>query len=360
MEPMTQHLLNDYQRNFPLEPQPFAHIARHLNTETDVVLGKLRLLQTNGVVSRVGPVFRANTIGTSTLATMSVPNSQLETIAAIINTFPQVNHNYEREHHYNLWFVVTAANKSALEKTLNQIQLDTGHDVLSLPMVRDFHIDLGFNMSLESRALPNQPATHQLTAITRAASDDACIPISADQASDDTHRRDARAEDHANKLVAAIQGGFPLVARPYLHIGKRLGWTEDTVISKLRDMIDAGTIKRLGVVVRHHELGYRANAMVVWDIPEQCIDKLGQSMGDLDEITLCYQRPRVLPHWPYNLFCMIHGRDRDAVLMRIRNMVEELGLEDINHDILFSGRRFKQRGAQYHVTNRSEAGHGCT
>lgn len=360
MEPMTQHLLNDYQRGFPLEPQPFAQIARHLNTETDVVLEKLRLLQTNGVVSRVGPVFKANTVGASTLATMSVPKKQLGTIAAIINTFPQVNHNYEREHRYNLWFVVTAADKSALQKTLNQIQLDTGHEVLSLPMVKDFHIDLGFNMSLESSALPGQPASNNPAANARTASAHASNQIPPGRASDGTHRKGTQAENHTNDLVAAVQGGLPLVTRPYLHIGKRLGWTEDTVISRLRDMIDAGTIKRLGVVVRHHELGYRANAMVVWDIPEQRIDNLGQSMGDLDEITLCYQRPRVLPHWPYNLFCMIHGRDRDAVLMRIRSIVEELGLEDINHDILFSGRRFKQRGAQYRVTNRSDANHGCT
>ncbi|MEE9319702.1 MAG: hypothetical protein V3U76_04580 [Granulosicoccus sp.] len=358
---MTQHLLNDYQRGFPLSPRPFAQIARRLNTETAVVLDKLRLLQTNGFVSRVGPVFRANTVGASTLATISVPENQIEIAAATINTFPQVNHNYEREHHYNLWFVVTAVDQSELQGTLKRIQRDTGYEVLSLPMVKDFHIDLGFSMSLASRALPDSPACNcqsaVISGIAYAQSDNG---TSSDLASDEAYNQEGNTECHSSDLIAAIQGGLPLVARPYLHIGERLGLTEDAVINKLRDMIDAGTIKRLGVVVRHHELGYRANAMVVWDVPDHRVDHLGHSMGDLDEVTLCYQRPRVLPHWPYNLFCMIHGRDRGAVMKRISKMVEELSLEDIDHDILFSGRRFKQRGARYRVTNRSDANHGRT
>jgi DNA-binding Lrp family transcriptional regulator len=361
MEPMTQHLLNDYQRGFPLSPRPFALIARRLNTETDVVLDKLRLLQTNGVVSRVGPVFKANTVGSSTLATMSVPEKQIASTAAIINAFPQVNHNYEREHRYNLWFVVTAIDQTELQNTLKRIQQDTGHEVLSLPMVKDYHIDLGFSMSLESRTLPGSPACNcQPATISGNVSAQPDNAISSDLATDEAYSQEAHTESHTIDLIAAIQGGLPLVARPYLHIGERLGLTEDAVINKLRDMIDTGTIKRLGVVVRHHELGYRANAMIVWDVPGHRIDNLGHSMGDLDEVTLCYQRPRALPHWPYNLFCMIHGHDRDAVMKRIDKMVEELSLEDIDHDILFSGRRFKQRGARYRVTSRSDANHGCT
>jgi DNA-binding Lrp family transcriptional regulator len=114
-------------------------------------------------------------------------------------------------------------------------------------------------------------------------------------------------------------------------------------------MIDAGIIKRLGVVVRHHELGYRANAMVVWDVPDERVDVLGQQLGRQDCVTLCYRRPRRLPDWPYNLFCMVHGRDRDDVRACIGRMAEGLGLETVPHTVLFSGRRFKQRGARYRL-----------
>ena len=112
MEPLTERLLNDFQHDFPLSPAPFAQIARRLNTSTTVVLARLRELQRQGAVSRVGPVFRPNTIGASTLAAMQVPAGELEAVAAVVNGFPEVNHNYEREHRYNLWFVVTAANQA--------------------------------------------------------------------------------------------------------------------------------------------------------------------------------------------------------------------------------------------------------
>ena len=107
-------------------------------------------------------------------------------------------------------------------------------------------------------------------------------------------------------------------------------------------------IKRFGVVVRHHELGYQANAMTVWNIPDEMVSELGPCMGQFEFVTLCYRRPRRLPQWPYNLFTMIHGQDRNDVLVNIQTLVTSCGLEDIEHEVLFSTRRFKQRGAIYH------------
>jgi len=156
-------------------------------------------------------------------------------------------------------------------------------------------------------------------------------------------------------LIAAIQEGLPLVPEPYAEIGRRIGLPEADVIRRLERLLETGVIKRLGVVVRHHELGYRANAMTVWNIPDGKVDALGTCMGGFDFVTLCYRRPRRLPDWPYNLFTMIHGRDRDEVLANIALLVRECGLESIDHEVLFSRRRFKQRGALYHAP---EAVHG--
>ena len=144
MKALTRHLLNDFQREFPLNPEPFARIARELHTSSAAVLEQLRELQVKGVVSRVGPVFRPNTIGASTLAAMAVPPAELEAVAAVVNGFSEVNHNYEREHRYNLWFVVTAGNRQAIDRTLNEIRQRSGYEVMSLPLLRDYHIDLGF------------------------------------------------------------------------------------------------------------------------------------------------------------------------------------------------------------------------
>ena len=329
MKALTRHLLNDFQREFPLNPEPFARIARELHTSSAAVLEQLRELQVKGVVSRVGPVFRPNTIGASTLAAMAVPPAELEAVAAVVNGFSEVNHNYEREHRYNLWFVVTAGNRQAIDRTLNEIRQRSGYEVMSLPLLRDYHIDLGFRMPLDRRQealeLPDMP------------------PAAADP------HADSPPAGSAEDLIEAIQDGLPLVPRPYREIADRLGCTETAVIDRLRDLLDSGIIKRLGVVVRHHELGYRANAMVVWDVPNGQVDSLGRQLGDQDCVTLCYQRPRRLPDWRYNLFCMVHGQDRGEVLACIERIARDLGIDAIPHEVLFSGRRFRQRGARYRV-----------
>jgi len=153
------------------------------------------------------------------------------------------------------------------------------------------------------------------------------------------------AEDRA--LIRAVEHGLPIVSRPYASIAQQLGTTESNIINRLGRLIDNGAIKRYGVVVRHRELGYRANGMVVWDVPDHEVSRLGQCIGRFPCVTLSYRRPRRPPEWPYNLFTMVHGRDREEVTRKVREIVESCGLYDFSHTILFSTRRFKQRGAQY-------------
>ncbi len=154
-------------------------------------------------------------------------------------------------------------------------------------------------------------------------------------------------DDTDRRLLAAIQPGLPLVPQPYAELGARLGLSEADVLERLTRMRQNGIIRRFGVVVRHHEVGYGANAMVVWDVPDAQVSELGHCLAGFDFITLCYQRPRRLPQWPYNLYCMIHGRSRDEVLAHLEWMVNHCGLQSLQHTVLFSRRRFKQRGAAY-------------
>ncbi len=152
-------------------------------------------------------------------------------------------------------------------------------------------------------------------------------------------------EDRA--LIKIVQHGLPLVSRPYADIAERLSSTEQDVIRRLQKLINNGSIKRYGVVVRHRELGYKANGMVVWDVPDDRVSELGSCIGRFPCVTLSYRRPRHLPGWPYNLFTMVHGRNREEVEQKVEEIVETCGLQDIDHTILFSTRRFKQRGASY-------------
>ena len=153
------------------------------------------------------------------------------------------------------------------------------------------------------------------------------------------------AEDRA--LIKAVEHGLPIASRPYAEIAKKLGTTEQDVIARLQQLMDNGAIKRYGVVVRHKELGYTANGMVVWDIPDDKVEELGMCIGKYDCVTLSYRRPRRLPDWSYNLFTMVHGSNRDEVTQKVEDIVKQCGLQKIKHTILFSTRRFKQRGASY-------------
>ena len=154
-------------------------------------------------------------------------------------------------------------------------------------------------------------------------------------------------DDLDRRLLDALQDGLPLVARPYAALAEAVGLPEPDVLARLDRLGRDGVIKRFGVVVRHRELGYRANAMTVWDVPDEQARELGRRLAALDFVTLCYRRPRRLPDWPYNLFAMIHGRDRANVERLVDEATATAGLTGRPRAILFSLRRFKQRGARY-------------
>ena len=143
---LHKHLLNDFQRDFPLSPTPYRDIADTLGvTETDV-LAALAELNEQQFISRIGAVIPPNHIGASMLVAMAVPEDDLQIVADLISAFPEVNHNYEREHRFNLWFVAVAATTQQLQNVIERIEQQTGYAALQLPLVDDFFIDLGFKL----------------------------------------------------------------------------------------------------------------------------------------------------------------------------------------------------------------------
>ena len=314
--PLEYALLNDWQRDFPLVPQPFAELGAKVGAGETAVLDALARLTRRGAISRIGAVLAPRRVGVSTLATLAAPAARLEEIAALVNARPEVNHNYLREHDWNLWFVATGRDAAALAATLAAIERATGCAVLSLPLEREYHIDLGFDLGARGKAC--RPG-----------------PLAAPEAELDA--ADLR-------LLAALQPGLELVAHPYRRLAAQAGLDEDAVLARLAAWVASGLIKRFGVVVRHHELGFRANAMVVFDLPDAAVDAVGARLAAAPGVTLCYRRRRCLPHWPYNLYCMVHGRSREEV----RPVVERLGALAGQPGLpLFSTRRFKQCGARY-------------
>ena len=144
LDELDRRLLDDFQSGFPLVPRPFAEVAVRLGVDESEVIARLERLTESGAVSRVGPVIRPRRVGASTLAAMAVPAQRLGEVAVLVSLYPEVNHNYEREHRFNLWFVLTAADEDRLSEIMNEIEERTGIAVMDLPMIEEYHIDLGF------------------------------------------------------------------------------------------------------------------------------------------------------------------------------------------------------------------------
>ena len=149
------------------------------------------------------------------------------------------------------------------------------------------------------------------------------------------------------KLLAAIQGGLPLDPHPYAVVGEEIGISEAAVVEQIEKLQQHGVIRRMGVIVHHRPLGYSANAMVVWNLPTELIETFGNRVSPLDFVTLCYQRRPSLPAWPYTLYTMIHGKDRESVLAHIETLKSLAPVDEVDYQVLFSSRRFKQQGARY-------------
>jgi len=313
--PLEFAMLNDFQRDFPLVTEPYAAIAGKMAVDETAVLLALKRLHGKGSVSRVGPVFAPWRIGVSTLAALAVPPGRLEAVAERISARPEVNHNYEREHHHNLWLVATAADEARLEGVLAAIAADAGAPVMSLPLVEQYHIDLGFDLcdAVKHRTSGGSLRRESLSPVEQ-------------------------------RLVAALQPGLPIQPRPFATIAHEVGLAEDEVLARIGGWLESGVLKRFGVVVRHRELGYKANAMVVFDVPDAEAAATGARLAAEAGVTLCYRRRRHLPEWPYNLYCMVHGRSREEVMPVIERLCRVAGHPC---EFLFSTRRFKQQGARY-------------
>ncbi len=150
LTPLHKQLLNDYQHDFPLSPRPYRDIAETLGVTEADVLSAFDELNDNNFISRIGPVIPPNHIGVSALVAISVPKAELQAVADKISAYPEVNHNYEREHRFNLWFVVIASDAEHLSAVVDTIEQETSYPTMRLPMLDDFFIDLGFKLDLNN------------------------------------------------------------------------------------------------------------------------------------------------------------------------------------------------------------------
>jgi DNA-binding Lrp family transcriptional regulator len=327
-------LIDGYQSGFPVVESPFETVAAEIAAETDrdltadALIDRVRRLHEDGVFRRFGAVLNPPVIGSSMLAAVRAPEERFHEIAEVVNGYRQVNHNYRRDHEWNMWFVITAGTREKRDAIREEIERRTGLSVLALPMLTDYYIDLEFPVVNRDRFARESVAGEDASA-TR-------IP---EESRGDLTRLEA-------EVLLAIQGGLPLSATPYRDVAADLDADPEAVLQAIERLLDDGCIKRIGCVVNHVVTGFENNCMVVWDVPDGELDERGERVGSLPYVTLCYHRPRRPEHdWPYNLFTMIHGRDADAV----DEKVDELAADHlpVDHERLYSTETLKQTGAHY-------------
>ncbi len=321
--PLGRAFINQFQGGFPLCDRPFEEAALALGTDEATLITAVQGLLEAGILTRFGPLWDAERLGGRfTLAAMAVPEPDFEGVARLLEASTEVAHNYRRDHELNMWFVLATPTEQALQAALRRIQSVTGLSVYDFPKLKEYH--LGFWLHLD------EDGGIGLRRVERERPTGALVLDALDLA-----------------LVEATQAGLPLDPQPYEVVALEVGSDAQTVQERLRRLLAAGAARRIGAVPNHYRLGLKGNGMTVWDIDEAQVDALGERIGALDCVSHCYRRPPHLPLWPYNLFAMVHGRDRAEVTAAATQIEALVGTHCRDHRVLFSEAILKKTGLRF-------------
>ena len=306
-------LLVALQEGLPLVPRPFARVGAALGLSEETVLVRIRTLFETGVARRFGAVFESRSLGyESTLCAAEVPARDVEAAAARIAPHPGITHCYEREGHPNLWFTLTAPAEE-LKAELKRVAAALGvYDVLNLPALQKFKVEAVFGRSEDNQAPPSpSPATPSVTRLT----------------------------ERERQVVRRLQASIAVTEDPFGLLAGELGYAPSELIDLLRRWEQAGVIRRIGLIVRHGQLGFSANSMCVWTVAADRIAAAGRVMARSPHVTHCYERP-CFPAFPFNLYAMIHAKAREEAVGIFERLGSEAGL--CGGRMLWSVREFKK------------------
>jgi DNA-binding Lrp family transcriptional regulator len=334
-------LLDIIQDDFPLIDEPFHKLASLLNISSDDVIMRLQRLKSDGIIRRIGAILDSKKLGYfSTLCAMKVPLHRVGEVAKMVNGYTGVTHNYIRDHDYNMWFTITARSQQELEKVIAGIKENSSiGELMELPAVRMFKIRVRFPMS----ELKTQDSRHKTQDWKFETGD-----LRLETGDWRLETRDLRLEDVTlteveKNIIREIQGDIPLY-RPFETIADKLGIQVEELLEKIQKMKAQGTIRRFGAIVRHRNLGFRANAMGVWVVPDNRTEEVGIKMAAFPQVSHCYQRP-IRPGWPYNLFTMIHGKSAGECEKTAKLISEKTEIKD--YCLLYSTRELKKASMKY-------------
>ncbi len=313
-------LLEEIQRDIPLVTRPFEYIGTRCGISEKEVIQKLRRFTEQDIIRELSAIFNAAGLGyKSTLVAVKTEKHTVDAVSERINDHPGVSHNYLRENQYNIWFTLTLKRDRDFSDELKK--LFDGIDpveYLVLPSLKRFKIGVQLQFTdgkpvLICRAAP-QP------------------------------EKEVKLSESDKRLIVRLQEGLPLVAKPWENIAEYLQIDESTLFHRIRRLHEAGAIKRISAVLRHRRVGFQANGMACFNVPQNRIAAAGRSLARYPDVTHCYQR-QTCPEWRYALYAMVHRREKEECLTVIDEMARKIDCEDFL--VLFSVKEFKKTRVKY-------------
>ncbi|MFC1925344.1 AsnC family transcriptional regulator [Chloroflexota bacterium] len=324
IDDIDKKLVSLIQRDFPITEEPFSALGERLDISGEQVIQRVEKLKKEGIVRLIGPVFDARKLGyQTTLVAMKVAESRLNEAARVISEHTWVSHAYQRNHDLNLWFTLAQTADTDVPMELQRLKDLIGAEVvINLPALKVFKIGAYFDMYDDSSF------------------SDAGIDYS-QRLSTASHLSVADRD-----LINGVERDIPLILRPFDAKSAELGLHVDQFLDSILSLKQRGVIRRFGAAINHNNAGFRANAMACWIVEQDKVDKAGQKLAEIRQVSHCYER-KTNPLWSYNLFAMIHGHTREICEDIIGKISGELGLND--YMLLFSTREFKKTRVSYVV-----------
>jgi DNA-binding Lrp family transcriptional regulator len=325
MDHLDKEILNEIQWTFPLISKPYSEIAKKFNLSDEEMMKRLRVLKEAGIIRQISAIFDTRKLGyKSALVAMAIEPEKLDFVANQVNRHPGVSHNYERNHEYNLWFTLAVPPGSDLKTEIDKFSKLPGiKKTRLLPTIKLFKIGVKLEMVDENK-YDIKPSEEKKKI---------------------TETKFIATEEEKN-FIRELQKDLEIVERPFLESAQKLGITEEQLLEKVKQYEEIGVMRRFAAILRHREVGFTANGMIVWRVPDERIEEVGEKLGAFPQISHCYQRP-AYPDWPYNVFSMIHCKsttDAEDIAKQIQKQI------DVNdYKILFSSREFKKTRVEYFV-----------
>ncbi|MEA2347445.1 MAG: siroheme decarboxylase [Thermoleophilaceae bacterium] len=320
LDELDKKLLNLMQGRFPLEPRPYARVAELAEVSEDEVMRRVQRLLDERIIRQVTPIFDTRALGySSMLVAAKVDGENPHRPAQVVNAHPGVSHNYLRNHDFNLWFTIATEpdSKLGLEGTLNLLAEEMGAEsVRQLPTLQLFKIRMDLEMEGGTKALAKAGIAEPPRELD---------PI--------------ELQDLDYAVIKTLQGDMPVVSEPYAPAAAELGISVDALLEHLETMRERGALRRVAAILFHRRAGFSANGMGVWNVPEEKIDQMGPQMAAYRGISHCYQRP-TYKDWPYSVFTMAHGRNKEECDSILDAIADETGIED--RATLYSSTEFKK------------------